>query len=139
MQPGQYDFVSVVMHELLHTLGFTARLNDKGGNTGTNWVTFAKFVTDDRGLPAIQLDFKWDDDFDPNLTGGDGAQVSTDPTRRQCSAPPCRCGRNLPFVSISHPTTTISTTDHPDGSALHPDDGLQGFAGQGRASGVEQA
>ncbi|HPX35621.1 MAG TPA: Ig-like domain-containing protein [Mycobacterium sp.] len=114
VQPGQYDYVSVVMHELLHTLGFTARLKDKGGNTGTNWVTFAKFVTDDQGLPAIQPDFKWDDDFDPNLTGGDGGLYFTGPNTEAVFGAPVPLWTKSPFVSISHLNDNyFNDRDHP--------------------------
>ncbi|WP_235733919.1 Ig-like domain-containing protein [Mycolicibacterium austroafricanum] len=71
--PGTlYDFRAVALHELLHSFGFSSRIGEAGDNDNLDWTIFAGFVVDRHGARPIGADGRWDDDFDPNLTGGDG-------------------------------------------------------------------
>lgn len=66
------------------------------------------------GLPAIQPDFKWDDDFDPNLTGGDGGLYFTGPNTEAVFGAPVPLWTKSPFVSISHLNDNyFNDRDHP--------------------------
>lgn len=67
-----YDFKPVVMHELLHSFGFSSGIGDAGDNENLDWKIFTSFVVDRNGAKPIGADGRWDDDFDPNLTGGNG-------------------------------------------------------------------
>jgi len=72
---GQYDFESVMMHELMHAYGFTSTVAAPGKNGGANenWSTFAKFITDSNGVAAVDpTTYAWNNNFNDNLTGGNG-------------------------------------------------------------------
>lgn len=66
----EYDFNAVAIHELLHSFGFASRMGAAGDNDNLRWTVFAGFVTDRDGAKPIGADGRWDEDFDPNLTGG---------------------------------------------------------------------
>ncbi|GAB7067721.1 hypothetical protein JCM12141A_20100 [Mycolicibacterium hodleri] len=68
----EFDFRAIVIHELLHSFGFTSIAGAPGTNTGTHWAVYDGYVVDDAGNPVITKDFTWDTAFDANLTGGDG-------------------------------------------------------------------
>lgn len=71
--PGDYDFRSTAMHELLHAFGFMSRLSAPGGNTSTNWVAFDGFIVNAAGTKVIDAQtFQWNTTYDSNLTGGNG-------------------------------------------------------------------
>lgn len=69
---GQYDFVSVMMHEMMHAYGFTTNLNQAGYNNGAKWPLFTSGITDWTGTDIINGSYRFDTTFDPNLTGGNG-------------------------------------------------------------------
>jgi len=69
---GQYDFVSVMMHELMHAYGFTSYLNQAGSNTGNKWPLFTSGIGDQTGTPVISDSFGFNTAFNTNLTGGNG-------------------------------------------------------------------
>ena len=69
---GQYDFVSVMMHEMMHAYGFTSYLDEAGYNDGTQWPLFASGITDWNGNDVINGSYRFDPAFNPNLTGGNG-------------------------------------------------------------------
>ncbi|WP_445168856.1 Ig-like domain-containing protein [Mycolicibacterium sp. Dal123E01] len=72
---GQYDYESVMMHELMHAYGFTSDVREAGKNGGANqnWSAFDKFITNINGTAAIDpTTYAWKPAFNPNLTGGDG-------------------------------------------------------------------
>ncbi len=72
---GQYDYESVMMHELMHAYGFSSDVREAGKNGGANetWSTFDKFITNSGGTAAIDpTTYTWNSAFNPNLTGGDG-------------------------------------------------------------------
>lgn len=68
----QFDFRTVMMHELMHSLGFSSRLRPPGENPGQSWTTFASLIVTSDGRPVFGSDFSWDTGFDANLVGGDG-------------------------------------------------------------------
>lgn len=67
----QYDYESVMLHELMHAYGFLSDLRAPGKNGGDQrWFTFDKFVTNSSGIPGINpTTYVWDPQFDPNLVG----------------------------------------------------------------------
>jgi hypothetical protein len=69
---GQYDFTAVVLHELLHSLGFLSLVSAAGQNSGTARSVFDHFIVTSDGTNVIGLGYVWNTRFDPNLTGGDG-------------------------------------------------------------------
>ncbi|MGV1006665.1 MAG: Ig-like domain-containing protein, partial [Candidatus Nanopelagicales bacterium] len=70
--PGnQYDFQSVAMHEMVHSLGFLSGIGAPG-NIDTNWTTFDSFLSTSGGTAVINSDYSWNSAYDANLTGGNG-------------------------------------------------------------------
>lgn len=69
---GQYDFQSLAMHELTHTLGFLSNVNQPGSNNGTGWTAFDGLLVTADGTPVIGEDYVWVSTYDTNLTGGNG-------------------------------------------------------------------
>ena len=67
-----YDFTAVVLHEVVHSVGFLTVIGKAGDNTDTNRTVYDRFVVTADGTRVIGRWFKWDNDFDPNLTGGNG-------------------------------------------------------------------
>ncbi|MGV0991560.1 MAG: Ig-like domain-containing protein [Mycobacterium sp.] len=70
--PGnQYDFQSVAMHEMVHSLGFLSGIGAPG-SIDTNWTTFDSFLSTSGGTAVINSDYSWNSAYDANLTGGNG-------------------------------------------------------------------
>ena len=68
----QYDFVSVMMHEMMHAYGFLSYLGEAGDNSETRWPFFASGIGDWNGNPVIDSSFRFNPALNPNLTGGNG-------------------------------------------------------------------
>lgn len=68
--PGQYDFQSTALHELIHTLGFLSVIDSAGNNTGDNWTTFDGFVVTSTSAHPINGSYTWVSTYNPYLTGG---------------------------------------------------------------------
>ncbi|MGV1004873.1 MAG: Ig-like domain-containing protein [Candidatus Nanopelagicales bacterium] len=68
----QYDFVSVMMHEMMHAYGFRSYLTDAGNNDGTQWSLFDSGIVDWNGSPVINGSYRFDPAFNANLSGGNG-------------------------------------------------------------------
>lgn len=68
----QYDFVSVMMHEMMHAYGFRSYLNDAGNNNGNQWPLFDSAIVDWTGTRLINDSYRFDPIFNTNLTGGNG-------------------------------------------------------------------
>lgn len=70
--PGnQYDFQSVAMHEIVHSLGFLSGISSPGSND-TNWSTYDSFLSTAAGTPVINGDYTYGAAYTANLTGGNG-------------------------------------------------------------------
>ncbi len=69
---GQYDFVSTMMHEMMHAYGFRSYLTDAGNNNGNQWALFDSAVVDWTGTRVINDSYRFDPAFNANLTGGNG-------------------------------------------------------------------
>ena len=69
---SQYDFVSTMMHEMLHAYGFLSYLDQAGYNTGRQWPVFDNAVSDQNGTLVINGSYRFNTAFNPNLTGGNG-------------------------------------------------------------------
>lgn len=79
---NQYDFVSIAMHELLHSFGFTSGIKSNGtglldgASVGAPnvWFVFAKYLTTSSGASLINKDtFVFDAPLLGTLTGGAAA------------------------------------------------------------------
>lgn len=69
---NQYDFQSIAMHELIHTLGFLTYVDQAGSNTGRSWTVFDSFLVTSNGTAVIGGGYTWNTAYNPNLTGGNG-------------------------------------------------------------------
>ncbi len=69
---NRYDFQSVAMHELVHTLGFITGYGTDLGVTDRNWTTYDSFLAGADGTSPIGGSYVWNSAFIPNLTGGNG-------------------------------------------------------------------
>ncbi|MCH9768958.1 MAG: hypothetical protein K0U70_14285 [Actinomycetia bacterium] len=68
----QYDFRSTAIHELLHTFGFISNVDSAGSNTSRDWTAFDSFIVNSGNVNVIGADFRWDEAYNANLTGGNG-------------------------------------------------------------------
>ncbi|MGI9162104.1 MAG: Ig-like domain-containing protein, partial [Mycobacterium sp.] len=68
----EYDFISTMMHEMMHAYGFLSYIDEAGYNTSREWTVFDSFVADENGTPAINTLYRFKAAFNPNLTGGNG-------------------------------------------------------------------
>ncbi|MGD9619542.1 MAG: hypothetical protein AB7G47_04535 [Mycolicibacterium sp.] len=69
---SQYDFQATAMHELMHALGFISFVDRSGTNTDRTWTAFDGFIVDSNGVDVIGSDFRWNNAYNPNLTGDNG-------------------------------------------------------------------
>ncbi len=69
---NRYDFQSVAMHELVHTLGFMTGYGSDLGVTDRNWTTYDSFLADANGTSPIGGSYVWNTAYTTNLTGGNG-------------------------------------------------------------------
>lgn len=78
---SSYDFKSVAMHELVHTLGFISEISSTGQGAASQtsgspdvWSTFDQFLTDSAGHPLVNPStYAFDTSKLGVLTGGPGA------------------------------------------------------------------
>lgn len=68
----EYDFASVLMHEMMHAYGFTSGVTEPGTNTRRNWPIFDSGIVDDFGIDMIDETYRFNTALNPNLTGGNG-------------------------------------------------------------------
>lgn len=68
---GEYDFQTVAMHEIMHTLGLVSLVNP-GPNPNRYWTKYDEFIRDSNGINVIGSDYRWNSAYDPNLSGGNG-------------------------------------------------------------------
>jgi VCBS repeat-containing protein len=80
---NQYDFVSTLLHELLHTVGFLSYIDSAGRNTYKNWTTFDSFVVTSNGTRVIGSNGVWNTAYNTNLTGGSGGLYFGGPNAKQ--------------------------------------------------------
>jgi len=66
------DFVSTMMHEIMHAYGFLSYIDDVGYNDGRRWPVFDSAVTDQNGTSVINDRYRFINAFNPNVTGGNG-------------------------------------------------------------------
>ena len=76
---NRYDFQSVVMHELVHTLGFITGFGTDPASIDRNWTSYDSFLTTAEGLSPIGGGYLWDAAYIPNITGGGGGLYFTGP------------------------------------------------------------
>lgn len=76
---SQYDFQSIAMHELAHTLGFLSATGAPGSNTGRTWTEYDGYLVTAAGAPVIGSDYAWNSAYNTNLTGGNGGLYFSGP------------------------------------------------------------
>ncbi|MCG7592814.1 Ig-like domain-containing protein [Mycobacterium sp. PSTR-4-N] len=68
-----YDFTSIVMHELMHSFGFNGAVGAPGSNGDRrSWSTWDQLLVDADGTTLISADFTWRETSDGYLLGADG-------------------------------------------------------------------
>ncbi|WP_255507299.1 Ig-like domain-containing protein [Mycolicibacterium sp. 018/SC-01/001] len=68
-----YDFTSIVMHELMHSFGFNGAVDAPGSNGDRrNWSTWDQLLVNADGTTLISADFTWRESSDGYLLGADG-------------------------------------------------------------------
>jgi hypothetical protein len=67
----EFDFESVALHELVHTLGFLSSVQAPGSNPSTSVKrpVFDSFMVTSAGVHPISADGGWDSTYDPNIVG----------------------------------------------------------------------
>ncbi|OKH65664.1 hypothetical protein EB72_06480 [Mycobacterium sp. SWH-M1] len=68
---NEVDFQTVVMHELLHSLGYQALL-DGGQTSRRSWLTYDKFIVDANGTRVISSRGRFTSAYAANLSGANG-------------------------------------------------------------------
>ena len=68
---NQYDFQSVAMHELVHSLGLLSGI-ESPGSIDSNWTTYDSFLSTSTGTAVINPNYSWNAAYNANLTGGSG-------------------------------------------------------------------
>ena len=68
---NQYDFQSVAMHEMVHSLGMLTGAGSPS-SLDQNWTIYDSFMSTSDGTAVIGADYVWNAAFTPNLTGGQG-------------------------------------------------------------------
>lgn len=69
---NRYDFQAVMIHELVHTLGFMSGLGSDPSSIDRNWTTWDSFLVGADGFSPIGATYVWNSAYTPNLTGGNG-------------------------------------------------------------------
>ena len=69
---NENDFVSTMMHEIMHAYGFLSYIDDVGYNDGRRWPVFDRAVSDQNGTSVINDRYRFINAFNPNVTGGNG-------------------------------------------------------------------
>lgn len=68
-----YDFTSIVMHELMHSFGFIGAVEEPGDNSDRrNWSTWDQLLVNADGTTLISADFAWRETSDAYLLGAAG-------------------------------------------------------------------
>lgn len=69
---AQHDFVTVMMHEMMHAYGFTSSLVLAGSNADAMWAMFDSAVVDRTGARVVDDSYRFNAALHPNLTGQNG-------------------------------------------------------------------
>ena len=68
-----FDFTSIVMHELMHSFGIIGHFGPPGENGDRrSWSIWDSFMVSADGAALIDADFRWPDSSDPYVLGSDG-------------------------------------------------------------------
>ena len=67
---SQFDFKSVAIHELLHTVGFLTGADNNPGNV--NWTTYDRYLVTSNGTVVVDPNNYTFSGFNANFTGGNG-------------------------------------------------------------------
>ena len=121
---NRYDFQSVAMHELVHTLGFMTGYGTDLGVTDRNWTTYDSFLAGADGTSPIGGNYIWDTAFTPNVTGGNGGLYFAGPNAVSAYGglvPIYTPGTWTPGSSLTH----LDPADAPPGTVylMDPSDG----------------
>lgn len=121
---NRYDFQSVVMHELVHTLGFITGFGTDPASIDRNWTSYDSFLAGADGISPIGPTYVWNPAYTPNLTGGNGGLYFAGPNAVSAYGglvPIYTPGDWTPGSSLSHvdpayaPPATVYLMDQSDG------------------------
>jgi len=121
---NQYDFQSVAMHELVHTLGVMTGFGTDPNDIDRNWTTYDSFLAAADGTSPIGDDYVWNPGYTPNLTGGNGGLYFSGPNTVDAYGAPVPIytpGSWTPGSSLTH----LDPADAPAGTVylMDPSDG----------------
>ena len=68
---NQYDFQSVAMHEIMHSLGVLSGIEGPV-SMDSNWTTYDSFLSTSTGTSVINPNYSWNTAYNANLTGANG-------------------------------------------------------------------
>lgn len=115
--PGDaYDFTSVVMHELLHALGFLSATGDLP-DPDRHWNTYDSFLRAPDGTPLIDEAFGLRPQFLANLTGGNGGLFFAGPNAMAAYGGPVPVFTPDPWAS---PSRSLSHVNKLPGYLMEP-------------------
>lgn len=103
---NQYDFQSIAMHELIHTLGFMSNVDRAGSNTGKVWTVFDSYIVSSTGAPIINSStYVFNTAYNSDLTGGNDGMYFKGPNAVAANGGPVRLytpNQWEPGSSMSH-------------------------------------
>lgn len=111
MTMDQYDFQSIAMHEMVHTLGFVSNTVEPNSNTGSLWSVYDGHLASNTGEKAVTSDYRWNAALRPNLTGGNGGLYFNGPNAVAANSGPVPLHTPNPWAlggSVSHLGARVS-------------------------------
>lgn len=111
-----YDFTSVVMHELLHALGFLSATGDLP-DPDRHWNTYDSFLRAPDGTPVIDESFGLRPQFLANMTGGNGGLFFAGPNAVAAYGGPVPVFTPDPWAS---PSRSLSHVNKLPGYLMEP-------------------
>lgn len=88
---SEYDFKSVALHELLHTVGILTGTGGNPAGADRNWTTYDSFLVTSTGTPVIGNDYRIVSGWLAISPARAGVCTSAGRTRSRPSAGRCRC------------------------------------------------
>lgn len=102
-----YDFKAVLMHELLHTLGFLSAARQPIGDQ-RRWNTYDGFLRAADGTPVIDDAFAFQPEDDAALTGGAGGLFFAGPNAVAAYGGPVRLFTPDPWATASRSVSHVN-------------------------------
>lgn len=123
---NQYDFQSVAMHEIMHSLGVLSGIGSPG-STDTNWSIYDSFLSTSNGTAVINPDYTWNTAYNANLTGGNGGLYFNGPNAVAVYGGPVLLYTPGTWASGSSVTHLNATPVKPTGTTAYLMDPSDGY------------